>query len=133
VPTLEVNPQIVKNALISSAGAVASGGTTIFTAPTNADAYVTSVSISIIKDVTCDMATGKFILSASLADTGASRDILAIAIISLTAQQQTASCSFPHPIKLLRGSTMVMSGTYAAGVCSRAGSVTYFLDETGNA
>jgi hypothetical protein len=128
IPTIEVNPQIIKNVVIANVDTGTSGATTIIASDPNRDIYITSVSLSIIKDVTCDIATGSVNVNSTFL--GALKNIIGLPVISLTAQNQSISVSFPHPLKIDRNAGVSISGTHAAGVLRRNVVVSYFVDET---
>lgn len=98
---------------------------TIFTAPTDRDVYLTSASYSFMKDATCDTATASDCgLSASL--NGNVISLIADSIITLTAQKTNITVSFPHPIKIDRGTAVLCAtGTFTVGLRVAKASVTY--------
>jgi len=128
VPTVEVNPRLVKPAFVKNI-TTSSGAATIYTTPTMQDFYLCSASLSICKDVSCD--TSAVNLRTTI--NGATVEFLSIAGITLTVSNQSLSVSFPHPIKIDRGVVIQMNHTKTAGVFFGTAQITGFLDETSNA
>jgi len=91
---------------------------TIYATPTDQDFYLTSASLSLIKDVT-STSTGTNI---RVTIDGVARIILAIASITLTVQQAQMSQSFSNPIKVDRGTNITVE--HSAGVANVLGVAT---------
>jgi hypothetical protein len=72
----------------------------VYTTPTGKDFYLTSCSLSMIKDVTATSTYSKI----QVVVNGVAVFLCNIAGITLTPQNDSISCSFPIPIKLDRGS-----------------------------
>jgi len=106
-----------------------SGSATVYTTPTEEDFFLTSATLSVVKDATCDDATGQ---TASIAVIigGGSQTLMAISGLVTTATAQTLSLSFNPPIKVDRASNISVSGnTYTAGLKSRSASITGFTTQ----
>lgn len=131
IPSIEVNPILTKEAFIKVGYDSTSGSITLYTTPTNQDVYVTAAYLSIIKNAACDVATGPCSLSVVI--NGATVQLLRLPLITLTAQEQSISISFPHPIKIDRGTSVSVAGSFTAGVYLRAAGISAFADETSNA
>lgn len=108
--------------------ATSTGSQTIYTTPAEKDFYLTSATVSIIKDATCDMATGAVVILVTV--NGVQSAVIGISTLTLTAQSDSVSVSFKYPIKIDRSSTVVMGGTFTAGACVRTGCITGFLSDT---
>lgn len=122
VPVMEVNPKLFRNIdIVRQVPGTTTGSIIAYTTLTDRDFYLNFIVASYIKDVVCDAATGRIIVEATIG--GASREIIGFPIINLTAQTAIIGISFPIPIKIDRGTSISMSGTYTAGVMSRTLSV----------
>jgi len=116
VPTLNCNPERVVNIVKSSQG-VATGTVTVYTSPGDKEFYLTQLSAEFIKDVACDLATGRISILGTIM--GASVDLISFPVITLTAQDSRGDVFFNPPIKIDKDSAIQMTGNYAAGVMSR--------------
>jgi len=132
VPTIEVNPKLVKEAINVTTSSAVSGSATILanTVNTGRDVYVTAATLGYVKNVTCDIATG--IISIIYVQNGASRALLSLPVLTLTADNGNITCSFPHPIKIDRNTSITMNGTFSAGAMIRCGGLSYFIDDCSN-
>ena len=131
VPVMEVNPSMLrKNTILRGSSRTTTGTLTIYTTPTDRDFYLTSLSLSIIKDVTCDLATGSSAPSCTI--DGASQNLPGFSTITTTAQNQTLTINFDKPIKLDKNSSIVWGGTFTAGVYIRYGVITGYIIENSN-
>jgi len=127
IPTLEVNPRLVKNAVMYHQTCTNATAATIYTTPDNQDVYLSAVTLSSISDVTATTtyAAIQFYVG------GAQRRII-IPRISLTVQNQSMAVSFPNPIKVDRGTSItIIHSTNVANVTTAA-SVSLIIDETSN-
>jgi hypothetical protein len=124
-PVLVVNP-LPNNFcdIVANNSATSTGATTIYTTPTDKDFYLTEFSVSVIKDATCDSATGSYQFNVVINKT--TKTIFYFSVITLTAQTGHISISLPVPVKLDRGSTVTLSGTFTVGACVRSGSIVGF-------
>lgn len=116
IPTLEVNPLI--NAICDVVAQTTASNTTaatIYTTPTDKDFYLTSLTLSIIKDAT---STSTF-SDVRTTINGASVILTRIAGFTLTAQNSNMSLTLPIPVKLDRGVAItVNNGTNVANITS---------------
>jgi hypothetical protein len=129
IPVVEVGLKCSKTAEIFSTVNVATGTSTLLASADNirGDVYVTSIQFGVIKDATCDVATGSLPITVTIG--GINKVIAYIPIITLTAQNIVISCSFPHPIKIDRKTAITSVGTFTAGVMIRTYVMTYYIDE----
>jgi hypothetical protein len=88
--------------------------------------YITGIDIGYVKDATNDIANGQITLTATLFESGISKNLILLPVITLTAQTDHVNCQFTYPIKLKPNSTMVMTSSYSLGLMSRSISVTGF-------
>ena len=117
-----ISPVIIVAPRIDILGAnsrITTGTTTIFTATKRT--YITGIQFDLQKDATCDQATGAMALLATI--DGASRTIMQISTITLTAQSKTITMDFSTPLLLEPGATITSAATYTVGVMCRAGTV----------
>jgi len=128
IPVIDINPKHGRRAnIVAGTVKTTSGSQTVYTTPANKDFYLTTVSYALIKDVACDMATGFSTITCTV--DGASSNLIVQPIITLTAQNQVITISFPNPIKVDRNTLISFGGTYAAGVCVRSASITGYTVE----
>lgn len=112
-PCYEVNRRVAN--VVRSGSFTASGTNTIFTTPTNRDFFMTGITLSICKDATCDIASGRIAITANVG--GTSRDLIAISVLTTTAERDTISLEFAVPVKIDRSAAIATGGntTFAAG------------------
>lgn len=124
VPTCEVNPRFTSPSLFCKANTAANATSqTIYTTPADADFYLVACQLSMIKDAGATSTHS----SLNLYVDGVAQNILSIPGITLTAQNQSISLSFPRPLKIDRNTIIaVQNGTNNANVLARA-SVTGFI------
>jgi hypothetical protein len=111
---------IVKSVISSSVQA------TIYTTPTNADFYLSSCTCGVIKDVTSTSTSSSIIIQIN----GLAVRVIAIPGLSLTAQQNVTSVSFPIPIKCDRNSTITINSSTAVANILNSGQIIGYLVET---
>lgn len=114
--------------IIRAAGSSTSGSITALTTPADKDFYLTGCTLSMIKDATCDMATGAIALAVTV--DGVAQNPAAIAILTLTAQSQTVNVTFNPPIKVDRNTALSMGASYTAGTMRRFLGVYGYTEET---
>ena len=90
------------------------------------DIYLTSISLSYIKDATCDLATGNIQVSVVPYDSNVATPIIRTAVISLTAQNGNVVLPLAYPLKLRPNSTILVTGNFTVGVMRREITVTGF-------
>lgn len=115
-PVLVVNPHNTLNYFANSQKTT-TGDITI-TIPSNKDFYLTGLNVSFIKDATCDISTGRITVNATPKN-DASKELMGLSVLTTTAQNQSLVQNFQKPILLERGSSIIMGGTYSAGLMSR--------------
>lgn len=130
-PSIETNPLAVNvSNIVRGSTSSTSGLITVYTTPTDRDFYLTGITSSFIKDSTCDSSTGAYTITIT-PEGDSSKFLYAFPIITLTAQNQSLSNTYPFPIKLSRNSSIIFGGTFTVGVCVRNIGITGFtLDPT---
>jgi len=101
-----------------------SNSTTFPTPSAGGEIYLTGVQVSLIKDATCDQATGTMSISVIPEESGIATTLLQVPIITLTAQSHDLLLSLPYPLKLKVGSQGGFTASYTVGTMSRT--VRYF-------
>lgn len=130
IPVMEVNPKLLRKTKICRSLIVTNSTSgTIYTTPTTQDFYLTGATISVIKDATATSVYSQLVVYID----GASQGIMNIPGITLTAQNQSLTLSFPIPVKLDRGSTINISNNTNVGNVVCGASIFGFVDETSNA
>ena len=96
---------------------------TVFTTPVDRDFYISSAHLSIVKDVVCDNVTCYFYAKVN------SKNLIMLSFLTptttITAEQSNAS--YPFPIKVDRGTAIVLSGAFTAGTMTKYAFITGFL------
>jgi len=116
VPVFDVMPpaNLIRTVSANNTGAAQ----TIYTVPADQDFYLTSATLSLIKDAT-STSTGTQI---KVTIDGTARNILYIASITLTAQQAQMTQAYRFPIKVDRGTNITLE--HSAGVANILGIAT---------
>ena len=123
-PTIEIKRYAN---LILSSTATTTGAISI-SSPADKDFYVTGIQISYSKNVTCDIASGRMSVSVNIE--GVSKHIIGFAVQTLTAENDSLSTQYTTPIKVDRGSTFSMSGSFTAGALVRVMNIQGYTVET---
>jgi len=128
-PVFEVNPKVCN--VVRHSNLAVTGSGTIFTTPSDRDFYLNSASLGMIKDATCDVASNSE-SSLTVTTEGTARRLLQMPLLTLTAQSENATISYPIPLKLDRNTTItIQSATFSAGSLLRYGAITGFtIDPT---
>jgi len=128
-PTLEVNPQLIRRAEeIFSSNTTGTGGITLVSARPGQKFVMNSVCLTFAKDATCDLATG--VISVTGTIKGVSASVIGMSHLTLTAQQTTATLSFPRPIVFDANTIISVSAlSFTVGTCASAGRVTGWFEE----
>lgn len=114
VPVFEVNPRLTRFCDIVKTNSIANQtSATIYTTPTDKDFFLTSASLSYIKDVT-STSTG---VAINVTINGLATSVLALPGITLTVSQGQISNTFLHPLKIDRNTNIaVISSTSVANI-----------------
>lgn len=124
----EVNPKLLRVSTISKANNdTNSSSLTVYTTPTDKDFYLTTVSLSILKDVTATSVLSRILVTTEDGVTGV---ILPIPGISLTPQNAQSSISFAYPLKLKRNTTIIATNSTNVGNIVYGAGITGFTVDT---
>jgi hypothetical protein len=128
VPVIDVNP---KHNRIINVGRMNNGtGTiTVYTTPTDQDFYICSCSLSCIK-AAADTGTYQFLSTTEPG--GQTVYLCSLSGVTLTAEQKHITVSFPFPIKVKRGET-ILAQNAAGTIAHISATVQGFLVENINA
>jgi hypothetical protein len=133
VPVMEVNPKLLRITNTTATATVnATGAGTVYTTPADKDFFLTNVHLHVIKNVVCDAATGVYVNFTVVQD-GATKSLIALSGITLTAQEDIVTLNLSQPMKIDRNSLIRWTGTYAAGVMVRSANVIGYVVENINA
>lgn len=131
VPTAEVNPRLVKVSKVYTSIKTTTGSGTSFTPNANQDCYIRSVTLSIIKDATCDTADGSNNWNCYV---DGLQQYFYIPLLTLTAQNNSKTWTFTPALKIDRGTAIGWgNNTFAAGKNIRSIEIEYYIDEYSNA
>lgn len=124
VPILDVTPR--KHRVLDicqTATRTTSGSTNLFTSSTSYDTFLVSCSLAMIKDATCDDASGAAATITAVVN-AVTVSLLNIPGITLTACNESISISFPFPLKIDRGTSVsIGGGGYTVGTKIRTATV----------
>lgn len=132
VPVIDVHPDHnIRLKSFASLGSLSNATTfTWYTADANKDTFICAVNLSMIKDATSqatDMAM------TYVDENGATQRLVRIAGITLTAQNVNITQSFPFPIKIKKGTSIILtSDSNAANIVMRACVQGYEIDNPNN-
>lgn len=107
-PVIEVNPDKYRqlNLSISSVRST-SGGTAIYSGVTTQDVFITHIIFGVIKDATCDNASGSITLTAGIDGYGSNATVATLPVLTLTAQNSNIVLDFTScPLRLKKGGTI---------------------------
>lgn len=128
VPVMEVNPNMLRSInLIKTSGNSATGSVTVYTCPSDKDFYLYGVCMSYTKDVACDNVS--IALQASLSEDGSSATVISEMLSqTLTAESRTLNKDFTVPLKLRRGSALILVGAFSVGALTKKCQIQGYVD-----
>ncbi len=129
IPVIDVGIKHNKQLRVISADSSASGAMTVFTTTSDLSRgtlYVKGLTLSYVKNVTCDIASGSIAISATI--NGVSTKLALLPVLTLNADNASIAVMFDNPVKLDLA-TVTVTGTFTAGSCVRSYSIYYYLDE----
>lgn len=121
MPVIDLNPnhnRIVN--IVRAANLLNATSTTIFTTPTGKDFFLTGACLSFIKDVTSTSTTSTIEIKT---EDGTVVNIIRLASLTLTVQDQAVSISLPFPIKLFRNSVITLRNDTGIANIATSGSI----------
>lgn len=115
LPVINVNPKDYRRtSLLLQERGVASGNVTVVTTHATRYTFINSITLSFVKDATCDAASTQIDVVAVV--DGVTVVLIVNALLTLTAQTSALSLSFVNPIRLDRASAItIRTPTYTAG------------------
>lgn len=124
-PVMDMTPRFHRIAkVVSNLSTTSSATVTIFTTSATKDTYIDSVQLGIIKDSTCDAATGSVSLRCTI--DAANQFLCVLPVLTLTGQEHNVTVVFPKPVLVNRGvGFQLVTPTYTTGNFIRAYSITY--------
>jgi hypothetical protein len=126
IPVMECNPRLLRiSSIVRQAAQSATGDVTVYTTPAKQDFYMTYAQLSIQKDVVSD----NVVCHLTCTMGGATRRIISIPAISLTAGTRDIAVSFPFPIKIDRNTNVLLSGAFTVGVTTKSATIAGYVDE----
>lgn len=129
MPVIDMTPYFQRNSTTVATVATSTGTATILTSSATRETYITSINFSMIKDATCDVATGSLLISTTIG--GIVVNLTRMPVITLTAQQwQGLNITLPFPILIDKNTVVSMTGTFTVGVMVRTASIAYFEIDT---
>jgi len=125
---MAVIPIVPASKFIFSTTKTTTGSSTMVTTAADKDTYITAVQLSYSKDVACDVAIGSVFVSCVV--DGVTKGIIALAILTLTAESDSAAIAFQVPIKVDRNTSIIIgTNTYTAGLMSRCAVIHGYTEE----
>ena len=123
VPTISINPLLTNSINLALSNSCTNSTTTsMITTPKDKDFYVTSVALSVIKDITSTSVNS----AVQVVINGQNVNLLAISGITLTPQSETMTTNYTHPLKLDKFTDVAITNTTnVANITTRA-TITYF-------
>lgn len=134
VPVVDINPKHSRIINLSQSIVVTAtgGSTTALSARTDVDQYITSVWLGVSKNAACDVATGSYLMSATI--NGQAKNLFSIPLMTLQASDIIQVLAFPIPVKIDRGTAVSVTALgFAAGSLSRVAGVNGFTVDNPNA
>jgi len=131
IPVVEVGRQVRDGFIVNSSASV-SGTISLIASTIRSDRYniyITGIHISFAKDASCDIATSSIGVILTPNQTGIAATIMALPVLTLTAERDSLYIKFANPIQILSNTAINFSGTYTAGLMSRSISVIGYRDE----
>lgn len=122
-PVVNITPRINCYSLTSNN---LNGNATLYTTPSDADFYLCSLQLSRTKDVTADT-TGSAIKATI---EGVSKQILYMSGLTATAQAQDLVIEFPLPVKIDRGTTIIVNASRTVGNTQHAAAISGYVMQT---
>lgn len=133
IPTIESNPKLVNDGFGRLTSATSTGTLSLSAATlgtVTGDLLLTEVNISLVKNVTCDMASGSS--NVVITSKGVPINLCGIAVLTLTAERIDKTFRFTNPVRVDKNTTINWAGTFTAGACIRNLSISGYIEQYGN-
>lgn len=107
-----------------------STGNLTVTMPTvdeRSEIYLTTITMDMVKDATCDVASGSLSLTLTPDRSGIATSSYRFAVLTATAQDKNFVISLPYPLRLKPNTNLVLSGSFTAGAMVRTVSLSGFI------
>lgn len=123
IPVLDVSPDFHRVAnIVRQASRSTTGTSTIYTAASDKDTYITTVFLSFCADATADNTFA--VVGCTVNGVSSSRDLLRIQKLSLTAINQTVVITLPVPVKVDRGTAITVQTSFSVGSSAISAGIT---------
>jgi len=127
IAVIETNPKLVNNLEVISFTASTTGLQTILAAASNnmpeKSLAIYAIEAGYNKTAACDIANGQITITCTRG--GKTVYLCSFDVITLTAEKDHISISFPKGIVIDKNTTVSMSGTFAAGAMVRHANIFY--------
>jgi hypothetical protein len=131
VPTMEVNPKLLRRSLtLGTLSSSATGSGVVIAANSFAGKpfFITGFQVSWFKDAVCDTATGS--LNVTYTQDGTTKSLFIHPMITLTLQENVITQNFEFPLKCDAGTAVnLQSNAFTAGVLRRYITIYGYVDE----
>lgn len=111
--------------IVRSTSSAATGPTTVYTTPSDKDFYLTGFTFQAFCDAVADSSG----YNMELVIDGATRNIAQVRKPSLTAGSFTQTHDFSKPLKIDRGTTIIIRQTFSVGASTQAGIIYGYTEE----
>lgn len=129
MPVIDINPNTnKKNNIVRGASSANTGSIVGYTTPTDKDFYLTNISMSYVKNATCDIATGGYGAYVNMWGESGIQSLHQFALLTTTAQSDGISIELANPIRLQRGTNIIFDGTFTAGALMRTINVSGYIE-----
>lgn len=120
-PSIEVGPKT--SSIVKNASSASTGNTTVYTTPLDQDFYLTAAQLTTTQNVTSDGID----TSITVVIGGATLRILSLSFQGVTVCSKEAQLSFSYPLKLDRGTGIVLGGTFTVGAQTKRAMIMGYL------
>lgn len=129
VPIVDVGLKSSISPLVKTTTQSTTGNVSLISSTDYPDNYVhiKAAYLSFAKNATCDIATGAITLVGTV--NGTTRNIIALAVLTTTAERDSVYISFDTPIRIDKGTTVYYTGTFTAGALTRSGGICFVVEE----
>jgi len=127
IPVIDINPKHARNAekvYTQTRTTTDASSVLLYSVGSREEFFITSASLSLVKNDTCDLASGTWGITVQPYGEATAKVFLNISLLTLTAQNQTVSISFPSPLRVARSTDIRISAcSHTAGSCVRSASI----------